>query len=107
MRKTAYFFGVVSFCILSSCLVVAQNVPKDPPMPMSFFITSAGPGDGGNLGGLAGADAPCRKLAVAAGGAHNSGPAYLSTQSRTNQTEVKDRDSSRQGPWYHAKGTLL
>ena len=35
--------------------------------PMSFFITSEGPGDGGNLGGLAGADAHCQQLAAAAG----------------------------------------
>ena len=56
MRKTSYVLGVITICILSSCLMVAQNAPKNPPMPMSFFITSAGPGDGGNLGGLAGAD---------------------------------------------------
>ena len=31
--------------------------------PMSFFITSEGSGDGGNLGGLAGADAHCQQLA--------------------------------------------
>ena len=35
--------------------------------PMSFFITSVGKGDGGNLGGLAGADAHCAALAKASG----------------------------------------
>ena len=35
--------------------------------PMGFFLTSAGPGDGANLGGLAGADAHCQKLAATAG----------------------------------------
>src|SRR5258706_12815240 len=85
MRKTAYFFGVVSFCILSSCLVVAQNAPKDPPMPMSFFITSAGPGDGGNLGGLAGADAQCRKLADAAGGSNKTRHLPVSTPAPGNE----------------------
>ena len=34
---------------------------------MSFFITSAGPGNGANLGGLAGADKHCQTLAAAAG----------------------------------------
>ena len=34
---------------------------------MSFFITSAGPGDGANLGGLAGADRHCQTLAAAVG----------------------------------------
>ena len=33
---------------------------------MSFFITSAGPGNGANLGGLSGADAHCQALAKAA-----------------------------------------
>ncbi len=35
---------------------------------MTFFVTSAGPGKGADLGGLAGADAHCGKLAQAAGG---------------------------------------
>src|SRR5258706_16229627 len=86
MRKTAYFFGVVSFCILSSCLVVAQNAPKDPPMPMSFFITSAGPGDGGNLGGLAGAAGHCPKLAAPAGGRNKTPDTLPSTKAGGTQT---------------------
>ena len=44
-----------------------QAVPAGPRPPMGFFITSVGPGDGGNLGGLAGADAHCLKLAQAFG----------------------------------------
>jgi hypothetical protein len=104
MRRTAYFFGVVTFCILSSCLVVAQNAPKDPPMPMSFFITSAGPGDGGNLGGLAGADTQCRKLAAAAGGGNKTWHAYLSTQAAGNEPAINARDRIGQGPWYNSKG---
>src|SRR5258708_18062396 len=43
----------------------AQQVPQAPNM--SFFVTSAGPGKGGDLGGLAGADAHCQTLAVTAG----------------------------------------
>ena len=34
---------------------------------MTFFITSVGPGKGGDLGGLVGADAHCQSLAQAAG----------------------------------------
>ena len=37
-----------------------------PPQPMGFFVTSVGL-DGGNLGGLQGADAHCQKLAAASG----------------------------------------
>ena len=47
---------------------------------MGFFITSAGIGNGGNLGGLAGADAHCTKLAEAAGSTRSTWRAYLSTQ---------------------------
>lgn len=48
--------------------------------PMGFFATSTGMGDGANLGGLAGADAHCGKLATAAGSTGRTWVAYLSTQ---------------------------
>ena len=47
--------------------------------PMGFFITSA-PLEGGNLGGLAGADRHCQALAAAAGAGNRTWRAYLSTQ---------------------------
>ena len=59
---------------------------------MTFFITSAGPGDGGNLGGLDGADAHCQKLAEAAGAGDKTWRAYLSTSS------VNARDRIGAGP---------
>jgi hypothetical protein len=37
---------------------------------MTFFVTSAGLGKGGDLGGLAGADVHCQALAVAIEGQH-------------------------------------
>src|SRR2546430_13981989 len=82
MHKVQYIFGVITLCMLSSFLAIAQNTQnaKTPPMPMSFFITSAGPGDGGNLGGLKGADAHCQKLAAAVGSSNKTWHAYLSTQ---------------------------
>src|SRR5258705_9424413 len=98
MCETKYVFGVVTLCILSSCLMVAQNAPKDPPMPMSFFITSAGPGDGGNLGGLAGDDAQWRKMGAAAGGSNKNWPAYLSTQPASNEPAINDRHRLRNRP---------
>jgi len=73
---------------------------------MSFFITSVGAGDGGNLGGLEGADAHCQKLAEAAGSTGKTWRAYLSTQA-----EGKRGDSARlrigHGPWYNAAGELI
>jgi len=68
---------------------------------MSFFVTSAGSGDGANLGGLAGADALCQKLATAAGSSGKTWHAYLSA------TGVNARDRIGKGPWYNAKGELI
>jgi hypothetical protein len=38
----------------------AQQAPQSPNM--TFFVTSAGPGKGGDLGGLQGADEHCQRL---------------------------------------------
>ena len=54
---------------------------------MTFFITSAGSGDGANLGGLEGADAICMKLAEAAGAGDKTWHAYLSAEG----VNAKDR----------------
>ena len=74
---------------------------------MSFFITSAGPGDGANLGGLAGADKHCQMLAQAAGVGDRTWHAYLSTQASGNQLPVNARDRIGAGPWYNAKGVKV
>jgi hypothetical protein len=69
---------------------------------MSFFITSASPGKGGDLGGIAGADAHCAALAKAAGApANRVWRAYLSTD----KEHAKDRIGS--GPWFNAKGVQV
>lgn len=49
-----------------------------PTGPMGFFVTSAGSGKGADLGGLAGADAHCQKLAAATGAGNRTWRAYLS-----------------------------
>lgn len=74
---------------------------------MSFFVTSAGSGDGGNLGGLQGADAHCQKLAAAAGAGHKTWRAYLSTGFTQATPAVNARDRIGSGPWYNAKGQLI
>jgi hypothetical protein len=102
MRKLQFVFAVIVVCIFCSCLLVAQT-PKTPPMPMTFFITSEGPGDGGNLGGLAGADAQCQKLAAAVGST-KTWHAYLSTQASGGKPAVNARDRIGHGPWYNSRG---
>jgi hypothetical protein len=68
---------------------------------MSFFVTSAGSGDGANLGGLEGADAICQKLAEAAGSTGQTWKAYLSAEG----VNAKDRIGT--GPWFNAKGVEI
>ncbi len=71
---------------------------------VGFFVTSAGLGDGANLGGLAGADAHCQQLAESAGAGERDWAAYLSTQG-TDAVNARDRIGS--GPWYNAKGVMI
>ena len=54
-------------------LLAACATPSSSTGPMSFFITSVGSGKGADLGGLAGADAHCQRLATAAGVAAKPG----------------------------------
>lgn len=71
---------------------------------MTFFVTSVGVGNGGDLGGLAGADAHCQKLATAAGSTGKTWRAYLSTQG---QGAVNAKDRIGKGPWQNAKGAVI
>src|SRR5947209_20378565 len=71
---------------------------------MSFFVTSAGLGKGGDLGGLEGADKQCQSLAEAAGSTGKTWHAYLSTQGANS---VNARDRIGKGPWVNAKGVQI
>jgi hypothetical protein len=74
---------------------------------MTFFVSSAGSGNGGNLGGLAGADAHCQSLAKAAGSALTNWHAYLSTTEPGGAEGVNARDRIGHGPWHNAKGAVV
>jgi hypothetical protein len=71
---------------------------------MSFFVTSAGSGKGGDLGGLEGADKICQSLAQKAGAGGRTWRAYLSTQG---PGAVNARDRIGAGPWQNAKGVVI
>jgi len=74
---------------------------------MTFFVTSASLGNGANLGGLAGADAHCQKLAADSGregAAAKTWHAYLSTQG---PNAVNARDRIGNGPWANARGAVI
>ena len=84
-----------------ACLALLIGAAQAQDTSMSFFVTSAGPGDGGNLGGLDGADAQCQKLADAAGAGGKTWRAYLSTSAANARDRIGD------GPWHNAKGELI
>ncbi|MEN2433391.1 hypothetical protein [Comamonas sp. F1-6] len=75
--------------------------------PMSFFITSANPGKGGDLGGLAGADRYCQSLAASVGAGNKTWRAYLSNAALNGQPAVNARDRIGNGPWRNAKGVVI
>jgi hypothetical protein len=93
----------------ASLVVVAQPATAQSAAT-SFFLTSVGIGNGGNLGGLAGADNYCQTLAQAAG-ANASGVktwhAYLSTQAADGAPAVNARDRIGKGPWQNSKGVVI
>ena len=84
----------------------ASHAPA-PASTMSFFITSAGAGNGADLGGLAGADRHCAQLAEAVGIAGRTWRAYLSSIATGGQPAVSARDRIGSGPWFNAKGVQV
>ena len=82
---------------------------------MTFFITSEGPGDGANLGGIDGADEHCTDLADDGGSTLTNWKAYLSIAPRIDRSSGKPqvipgtnaRDRIGSGPWHNAKGVLI
>ena len=89
--------GLAVFGLLSTGLLQAQQQTG----PMSFFLTSAGSGNGADLGGLDGADAICQNLAESVEQGDSTWRAYLSTQG-DNAVNARDRIGS--GPWFNANG---
>jgi len=87
-------------------MVLVSPVALAGDHPMGFFVTSVGMGKGADLGGLAGADAYCGKLAEAAGSKGRKWRAYLSTQEE-GKRGVSARDRIGLGPWYNAHGELI
>ncbi len=90
-----------SFALLAAAPASAQSAN------MTFFLTSNGPGNGANLGGLDGADKHCQTLAQAAGAGAKTWHAYLSTQAADGKPAVNARDRIGKGPWQNVKGVVI
>ncbi len=99
---TKILLMVMALSVAGTGVFVAQDKGQ-----LSFFITSAGPGNGANLGGLAGADAHCQKLAAAVKAGNRPWRAYLSTSASGGQAAVNARDRIGKGPWFNAKGERI
>jgi hypothetical protein len=92
---------------LALTLALVSAAAQAPDPAMSFFVTSVGRGFGGNLGGLAGADAHCQRLAAAVGQGQRTWRAYLSAPAAGDQPVVHARDRIGQGPWTNARGVQI
>ena len=108
MRKTrALAATAAAIALLTAC----ASTPTSGPM--SFFVSSTGSGKGADLGGLAGADALCQKLATSAGAGGKTWRAYLSapgtfpSPGNAGTPSVNARDRIGTGPWFNAKGELI
>ena len=98
MRKT--------LCILTAGFLALVGAEASFAQDMTFFITSDGPGNGGDFGGIEGADAHCQALAEAAGAGDKTWAAYLGTE-REGGRGLDARSRVGDGPWHNAAGTLI
>jgi hypothetical protein len=92
---------------LAAIALVASQPAHAQGVATTFFVTSNGIGNGGNLGGLAGADNYCQQLAQAAGAGSKTWRAYLSTQAADGKPAENARDRIGKGPWQNAKGQVI
>jgi hypothetical protein len=95
---------IPALLLASAAFALPAATAQAQQADMTFFITSAGPGNGADLGGLEGADAHCQSLAEAAGSEGKTWRAYLSTQG---DGAVNARDRIGAGPWQNAKGAVI
>jgi len=105
MNGTALVIAAMALVGVGAQGAAAQDARPDARM--NFFITSAGPGKGADLGGLAGADRHCQTLAAAVGAGGKTWRAYLSTDGTGGAKKANARDRIGNGPWYNAKGVMI
>ena len=100
LKFAAIFTLVLAALGISGCVDSQQN-------RMTFFVTSVGSGKGADLGGLAGADQHCQRLAQAAGAGNRTWRAYLSTTATATAPGVNAIDRIGRGPWQNARGEVI
>src|SRR5256885_578511 len=105
MHRTSTLSVLALAALLS--LGTSAGLQAEENSNMTFFVTSEGVGDGANLGGLAGADAHCQKLAQSSGAGNRTWRAYLSAVGAGSALCVNARDRIGTGPWQNAKGVTI
>ena len=107
MRAFVKLVSPVCFALALAAALPGSIPASAQSADTSFFLTSNGPGKGGDLGGIAGADRHCQSLAQAAGAGAKTWRAYLSTQAADGQPAVNAKDRIGKGPWQNAKGAVI
>ena len=102
---TVSFAASLATLSLGGAAFAQQQAPQSPNM--TFFVAGSGPGKGGDLGGLAGADAHCQKLAAAVGAGGKTWRAYLSGPEAAQAKGINARDRIGSGPWQNSKGVEI
>jgi hypothetical protein len=97
----------LTWCSVSAVFVAALFAGCGLTQKMNFFVTSVPSGDGGNVGGLAGAVAISQKLAPSVVSTTQLGGAYLCTTADGEHGAVNARDRIGHGPWFNAKGVQV
>jgi hypothetical protein len=103
----AHHLVLLAFAATAPTVALAQQPGPQPNAGMSFFISSASPGKGGDLGGLAGADQHCQTLAAAVGQGGKTWRAYLSTQAAEGKPAINARDRIGKGPFVNFRGETV
>lgn len=121
MNKSVYLIGLLILLFIGTIWYVLSTRPAAEPTKitetdltagqekpaqseMSFFVTSASPGKGADLGGLQGADEYCQSLATQAGAGSLTWRAYLSADATDTSAAVNARDRIGNGPWKNFSG---
>ncbi len=105
IRSLSLILSLIAVGSLAAC--GAGGPMASGTKPMSFFVTSANPGQGANFGGLPGADRYCQSLASKVNAGGRTWRAYLSNSALAGAPAVNARDRIGTGPWYNAKGVLV
>lgn len=105
IRGTVTLMTFATLAVTQSVSAQQMGPPAEPePLPLGFFVTSVGVGEGANLGGIEGADAHCQKLAETVDAGDRTWRAFLSTQATDSSPAVNAIDRIGEGPWGNTKG---